>query len=79
MSSKSKKRPSYPMTLTKAVSHALVIFLWAFCTAFSPSPEAFDRLKAEVESVRDSVLCGALTIPQIRKAIRDEYGWEVGA
>ena len=43
MSSKSKKRPSYPMTLTKAVSHALVIFLWAFCAAFSPSPEAFDR------------------------------------
>ena len=54
MSSKSKKRPSYPMTLTKAVSHALVIFLWAFCAAFSPSPEAFDRLKAEVERLKNA-------------------------
>ena len=77
MSNKSKKRPTYPMTLTKAVGNALVIFMWAFCTAFSPSEDAFERLKAEVVSVRDSVLCGALTIPQIRKAIRDEYGWEV--
>lgn len=78
MSGKSKKKPTKQMTLNKAVSHALVIFLWAFASEFSPDKDAFDRLAKEVKSVRDSVLCGALTIPDIRKALNDEYGWEVG-
>mgnify|MGYP003303618578 CR=1 FL=1 len=78
MSSKSKKKPpSYTMTLTKAVGNALVIFMWAFCTEFSPDADQFERLKSQVQSVRDSILCGALTIPQIRKAIKDDYGWDV--
>lgn len=77
MSSKSKKKPAHMMTLNKAVSHALVIFMWAFASEFSPEREAFDRLAKEVSNVRDSVLCGALTIPAIRKALHDEYGWEV--
>ena len=77
MSGKSKKKPTYMMSLTKAVSNALVIFMWAFCAEFSPSQEAFDRLKNEVQSVRDSILCGSLTIPQVRKALKDDYGWEV--
>ena len=75
MSSKSKKRPSYGMTLTKAVDNALTIFMWAFASGFSPEPEQFERLKHEVQSVRDSILCGSLTIPQLRKALKDEYGW----
>lgn len=77
MSSKSKKRPPYQMTLTKAVSNAMVIFVWAFASEFSPDQKQFDRLAKEVANVRDSVMCGALTIPAIRKALKDEYDWEV--
>lgn len=75
--SKSKKRPPQELTLNKAISHALVIFMWAFASEFSPEEEAFLRLGKEVANVRDSVLKGALTIPQIRKALKDDYGWEV--
>ena len=79
MSSKSKKKPmTYAMSLTKAVDNALTIFMWAFASGFSPEPEQFERLKHEVQSVRDSILCGSLTIPQLRKALKDDYGWEVG-
>lgn len=77
MSSKSKKRPTRELTLNKAVSHAMVIFIWAFASEFSPEQEQFDRLAREVANVRDSVLKGALTIPDIRKALKDEYDWEV--
>ena len=76
MSSKSKKRTP-DMSLQKAVSAAIVIFIWAFCTTFSPEFEVLERLWKEVQSVRDSVNAGALTIPQLRKAIHDEYGLEV--
>ena len=65
------------MSLTKAVGHALVIFMWAFVSAFDPTDEQFEQLKHEVQSVRDSVLAGSLTIPQIRKALKDDYGVEV--
>lgn len=79
MSSKSKKKPMpYAMSLTKAVDNALTIFMWAFASGFSPEPDQFERLKREVQSVRDSILCGSLTIPQLRKALREDYGWEVG-
>lgn len=74
---KTKKKPPYEQSLTKAVGNALVIFMWAFASEFSPDEEAFLRLGKEVTSVRDSVLKGALTIPQIRKALKDDYGWEV--
>lgn len=78
MSSKSRKKPmSYEMSLTKAVSNALVIFMWAFASSFAPTDEQISMFKHEVQSVRDSVLCGALTISQIRKALKDEYDLEV--
>ena len=77
MSSKSKAKPTRTMSLTKAVGHALVIFMWAFVSAFNPTDEQFEQLKHEVQSVRDSVLAGSLTIPQIRKALKDDYGVEV--
>jgi hypothetical protein len=77
MSNKSRKKPTYEMSLTKAVSNALVIFMWGFCCAFQPDGETMEILKHEIFSTRDSVLSGALTIPQIRKALRDEYGVEV--
>lgn len=76
MSSKSKRR-SPDMSLQKAVSAAIVIFVWAFCATFSPSFDALEKLWVEIKSVRDSVNAGALTIPQLRKAIHDEYGLEV--
>lgn len=74
---KTKKRPSYPQTLNKAVSNALVIFVWAYCTAADPKLEHLEELKRQITSVRESVLCGALTIPQLRKALKDEYNVEV--
>ena len=77
MSGKSRKKPSHEMTLTKAINSALAIFMWAFVSEFDPTFEQFDRLKNQVRSVRDSVLCGALTISQIRLALRDEYGVEL--
>lgn len=77
MSSKSKKKPTRQMTLNKAVSQAMVIFIWAFASEFSPEQEVFDRLAREVANVRDSVIKGSLTIPDIKKALKDEYDWEV--
>lgn len=77
MSSKSKKKPTQQMTLNKAVTHAMVIFIWAFASEFSPEQEVFDRLVREVANVRDSVIKGSLTIPAIRKALKDDYNWEV--
>lgn len=75
MSTKSKKRyqPSKE-SMTKATYHAMVIFLWAFCCEFSPEQEMLDRLSRQLVSVRGSVMCGALTISQIRKALWDDYG-----
>jgi len=77
MSSKSKKKPTYEMSLRKAVDNALVIFMWAFVTGFDSTGEQFETLKHEIQSVRDSVIAGSLTIPQIRKALREDYGVEV--
>lgn len=77
MSGKSRKKPTYEMSLTKAVSNALVIFMWGFCCCFKPTEETLEVLKHEIFSVRDSVNSGSLTIAQIRKALRDEYGLEV--
>ena len=76
MSSKSKKR-SHDFSTQKAVSSAIVIFIWAFCTAFSVEFDDLEKLWNEIKSVRDSINAGALTIPQLRKAIHDEYGLEV--
>lgn len=79
MSSKSRKpkKATYEMSLTKAVSNALVIFMWGFCCAFQPDKETMDILKHEIFSVRDSINAGALTIPDIKKALKDDYDWEV--
>ena len=80
MSGKSKKRGYIPSqeSMTKAVGNALVIFLWAFCSEFSPEQEMLDRLSHQLTSVRESVMCGALTIPQIKKALDDDYGVVIG-
>lgn len=76
MSSRSKKR-SPEMSIQKAISSALVIFMWAFLTEFSAEFDDVVRLGKEIMSVRESINCGALTIPQLRKAILDDYGLEI--
>ena len=76
MSGKSKRR-SPDLSVHKAIDAALTIFLWAFCTGFSPDFEAIDKVGREIRNVRDSVNKGALTIPQLRKALKDEYGLEM--
>lgn len=78
MSSKSKKRSPDNISINKAIDAALTIFLWAFCTGFSPEFDAIEKVGKEIRSVRDSVNSGALTIPQIRKALKDEYDLEMG-
>lgn len=77
MSSKSKRR-SPDMSVNKAIDAALTIFLWAFCTGFSPEFDAIEKVGREIRSVRDSVNSGALTIPQIKKALEDEYNLRLG-
>ncbi len=77
MSSKSK-RTNERVSINKAIDAALTIFLWAFCTGFSPEFDAIEKVGREIQSVRDSVNSGALTIPQIRKALKDEYDLEMG-
>ena len=72
MASRSK-RTNERISINKAIDAALVIFLWAFCTGFSPEFEAIEKVGHEIRSVRDSVNKGALTIPQLRKALEDEY------
>ena len=77
MSNKSKRR-SPDMSVNKAIDAALTIFLWAFCTGFSPEFDAIEKVGREIRSVRDSVNSGALTIPQIKKSIEDEYDLRLG-
>lgn len=77
MSNKSK-RTNERVSINKAIDAALTIFLWAFCTGFSAEFDAIEKVGREIRSVRDSVNKGALTIPQIRKALKDEYDLEMG-
>ena len=77
MASRSK-RTNERISINKAIDAALVIFLWAFCTGFSPEFEAIEKVGREIRSVRDSINKGALTIPQLRKALKDEYDLEMG-
>lgn len=77
MSGKSKRK-SPDLSVHKAIDAALTIFLWAFCTGFSPEFDAIEKVGQEIRSVRDSVNSGALTIPQLKKALKDDYDLELG-
>ena len=77
MSSKSRKRPNADLTMTKALNNALVIFLWAYCNVTEPTENALAVVRDEIYSVCDSIVSGALTIPQLRKALKDDYDLEV--
>ena len=76
MSSKSKRKPK-DVSMHKAVSIAMTIFVWAWMECFRPSPEDVQRMKASLNNVAESVTLGNLRIKDIREAIRDEYGWEI--
>lgn len=76
MSSKSKRRPK-PVSMTKAVTIAMTIFVWAWMVCFHPTQEEVTRLSDEVRNIRESVACGNLNIWMVRDAIKDEFGWEI--
>lgn len=77
MSSKSKRRRTPMMSITKATTAAEVMFVWAWMECFRPSPEDVQRMKASLNNVAESATLGNLRIKDIREAIRDEYGWEI--
>ena len=76
MSSKSKKRKP-EMSLSKAVTMAMVIFCWAWVSCFNPTKEDVQKLTEEVANVRDSVRTQRLNIWEIKQALKDEYDVEV--
>ena len=76
MSSKSKRKPK-DVSMHKAVSIAMTIFVWAWMECFHPSQEDVNKLSAEVANIRESVATGNLNIWMVRDAIKDEFGWEI--
>lgn len=76
MSSKSKRKPK-DVSMHKAVSIAMTIFVWAWMECFHPSQEAVNKLSAEVANIRESVNSKNLNILEVRDAIKDEFGWEI--
>lgn len=77
MSSKSKKRRPERVSMTKAVTAAEIMFVWAWMDVFHPSPDDVQKLKESLHNVAESVALGNLNIREIRDAIRDEHGWEI--
>lgn len=77
MSSKSKKRKP-EVSMTKAVTIALVIFIWSWVSVFQPEQDDVDKLKAEIDKIRDSVAAHRLNVWDLRQALKDEYDWDVG-
>ena len=76
MSNKSK-RPQRQVTLNKAVTIAMTIFVWSWMECFHPSKEEVDRLSAEIRNIRESVATHRLNIFEVRQEIKDEFGWEI--
>lgn len=75
MSSKSKRKPKY-VSMHKAVSIAMTIFVWAWMSCFNPTQEDVNRMSDEVRNIRESVNSKNLNIWEVRDAIKDEFGWE---
>ena len=77
MSSKSKRRRPERVSMTKAVTAAEIMFVWAWMDVFHPSPDDVQKLKESLNNVAESVTLGTLRIKDIKEAIRDEHGWEI--
>lgn len=76
MSSKSKREPR-DVSMHKAVSIAMTIFVWSWMECFHPSQEDVNRMSDEVRNIRESVNSKNLNIWEVRDAIKDEFGWEI--
>ena len=77
MSSKSKRRRPERVSMTKAVTAAEIMFVWAWMDVFHPSPDDVQKLKASLNNVAESVTLGNLRIKDIKEAILDEHGWDI--
>ena len=77
MSSKSKKRRPERVSMTKAVTAAEIMFVWAWMECFHPTQEDVNRMSDEVRNIRESVNSKNLNIWEVRDAIKDEFGWEI--
>ena len=77
MSSKSKRRRPERVSMTKAVTAAEIMFVWAWMDVFHPSTDDVQKLKASLNNVAESVNLGNLRIKDIKEAIRDEHGWDI--
>ena len=77
MGSKSKRRHPERVSMTKAVTAAEIMFVWAWMDVFHPSPDDVQKLKASLNNVAESVTLGNLRIKDIKEAIRDEHGWDI--
>ena len=77
MSSKSKRRRPERVSMTKAVTAAEIMFVWAWMDVFHPSTDDVQNLKASLNNVAESVTLGNLRIKDIKEAIRDEHGWDI--
>ena len=77
MSSKSKRRRPERVSMTKAVTAAEIMFVWAWMDVFHPSADDVQNLKASLNNVAESVTLGNLRIKDIKEAIRDEHGWDI--
>ena len=76
MSSKSKKRKPVP-SMSKCVTIAMVVFIWAWVSIFNPSKEDMEKMRAEIENIRESVITKRLNIWEVRQQLKDEFDWEV--
>ena len=77
MSSKSKRRRPERVSMTKAVTAAGIMFVWAWMDVLHPSTDDVQKLKASLNNVAESVTLGNLRIKDIKEAIRDEHGWDI--
>lgn len=73
MSSKSKKKKPREVSLNKAVTIAMVIFVWAWVSIFEPSEEDMIRLTDEIRNVRESVATQRLSIWDVKDELERKY------
>ena len=73
MSSKSKRKKKPEVSLNKAVTIAMVIFVWAWVSIFEPSEKDVVRLTDEIRNVRDSVATQRLSIWDVKDELERKY------
>lgn len=76
MSGKSKRNPHKPVSLNKAVTMAMTVFLWAWVSNFQPSQDDMAAMKEEIINIRESIVKGNLKLWMIRDQLKEEFDWE---